>query len=263
VSIKSTRRYCFHFAFILLLTAAAGAQSVPQQLAAARKTADGILFQVSTLDALSSGVYGSSISVGEVKRHGDFGVGTFEGLDGEMIVLDGHYYHMRANGVLSEASDSEGTPFVAVTHFKPDVQVSVRGVTFAQLGTLIDALLPSKNLFYAVKVHGPFTAMTTRAIARQFLPYPPLAQLIPSQNVFAYTNIVGTAVGLRSPAFVAGINQVGYHFHFVSDDLKTGGHALDFTAGEVTVEIQILRQQSIWLPEDEPFLTATLPAAAP
>lgn len=254
---------CFHLFPILLLAGVAASQTLPQRLAAARKTADGVLFQVSTLDALSSGIYGSSITVGEVKRHGDFGVGTYEGLDGEMIVLDGHFYHMRSNGVLSEAADSEGVPFVAVTHFKPDVQVSARAATFAQLGALIDAVLPSKNLFYALKVHGPFTAMTTRAIAKQFLPYPPLAQLVPLQNVFTYSNIVGTAVGIRSPAFVSGINAVGYHFHFVSDDLKTGGHALDFTAGDVTVEIQVLRQNTIWLPEEEPFLSATLPLPAP
>lgn len=260
MSRTNSRRCCFRMFLILLLAGVAAAQSVPQRLAAARKGAEGVLFQVSTLDALASGIFGASITVGEVKRHGDFGVGTYEGLDGEMIVLDGHFYHMRANGVLSESADSERTPFVAVTHFNPDVQVSVRGATLAQLGALIDALLPSKNLFYALKVHGPFAAMTTRAIAKQFLPYPPLAQLIPLQNVFAYSNIVGTAVGIRSPAFVSGINQVGYHFHFVSDDLKTGGHALDFTAGEVTVEIQVLRQNTVWLPEDEPFLTATLPA---
>ena len=248
--------------WVLLAAVSAGAQShpVPQRLAAAARGAgNGAVFQVSTLDALSSGLYEASFTIGQMKKHGDFGVGTYEGLDGEMIVLDGHAYQMRANGILSEAADDMRTPFAVVTTFKPDVQFSVRRASYAQLTDLIDSMLPSKNLFYALRVHGPFAAMTTRSVGKQFLPYTPLAQALTMQTVFAYSNIAGTAVGFRSPAFVSGINQAGYHFHFVSDDRKSGGHALSFTTEEVTVEVQVLRRHSIWLPEDEPFLNATLP----
>src|SRR6266496_3491998 len=62
------------------------------------------LFQVSTLDALLQGVYNGTLTVGQLKRHGDFGLGTFEGLDGELIAVNGHVYHMRSTGVLSEAA---------------------------------------------------------------------------------------------------------------------------------------------------------------
>ncbi len=120
-------------------------------------------------------------------------------------------------------------------------------------------MLPSKNLFYALKLQGTFSTLTTRSIFKQFLPYPPLADLIPTQSTFESTNIKGAAIGFRSPAFVAGINQPGYHFHFVSDDRKMGGHALSFIAGEVTVQVQILRRHTILLPDNEPFLKATLP----
>lgn len=102
--------------------------------------------------------------------------------------------------------------------------------------------------------------MTTRAIPQQFLPYPPLAQLVPTQSQFDYANIVGTVVDIRSPAYVSGINQSGHHFHFVSDDLKAGGHSLSFTTGQVTVELQTLRRFSLWMPGDEPFANAVLPA---
>src|SRR5262249_15823147 len=176
-----------------------------------------------------------------------------------MIALNGHFYHMRSNGILSEPADEERTPFAAVTTFRPDVQFSARANSLAELSHLIDAVLPSKNLFYAVKIHGTFAAISTRAIPKQVLPYLPLAQLIPTQSVFPYSNIAGSAVDIRSPAFVSGINQAGHHYHFVSDDLKAGGHALSFTTGEVTVEIQVLQQHSVWLPHDEPFLNTTLP----
>lgn len=218
-----------------------------------------VLFQVSTLDALSLGIYEGSLTIGQLKQHGDFGLGTYEGLDGEMVVLDGHFYHFKSDGTLSESENDDRTPFAAVTVFRPDVRYFVNSVSMAQLGDVLDGMLPSKNLFYAVLVHGKFSNLTTRAVPKQSLPYPTLAEALLQQSVFKYTDVVGTAVGIRSPAFVKGINQVAYHFHFVSDDKKAGGHALSFTTGPVAVEVQILRQYSIWLPENQPFLDATLP----
>lgn len=218
-----------------------------------------VLFQVSTLDALLQGLYNGSMSIGQLKRYGDFGLGTYEGLDGEMIVVDGHFYHMRASGVLSEAADDEVAPFAVLTTFRPETQFTVGPTSMADLSTLIDTLLPSKNYFYAIRIHGTFSAMMTRAIPMQFLPYPPLSQLIPIQSVFSYPNTTGTAVDIRSPAFVSGINQVAHHFHYVSDDLKGGGHALSFTTGQVVVSIQTLRRFEVALPGDELFQKATLP----
>ncbi|HLK62929.1 MAG TPA: acetolactate decarboxylase [Bryobacteraceae bacterium] len=223
----------------------------------------GVLFQVSTLDALLQGVYSASFSGGQLKKHGNFGLGTYEGLDGEMIVLDGHYYHMRSNGVLSESDDSEVAPFAAITEFQPSVQFTVNNSSMADLSTLIDSVLPTRNYFYAIRIHGAFSTITTRAIPMQFLPYPPLSQLIPVQSMFTYSNVTGTAVDIRSPAFAAGINQVAHHYHFVSDDLKGGGHALSFTTGQVDVAIQTLRRYDLWLPNDELFQKATLPFVQP
>ncbi|SPE42948.1 Alpha-acetolactate decarboxylase (fragment) [Candidatus Sulfopaludibacter sp. SbA3] len=180
-------------------------------------------------------------------------------MDGEMIVLNGHFYHMRSTGILTEAADDEVAPFAAVTRFQPETQFTVGSLSMADLSTLLDTLLPSKNYFYAIKIHGTFSAMMTRAIPIQVLPYPPLSQLIPIQSVFNYPNTVGTAVDIRSPAFVAGINQVAHHYHYVSDDLKGGGHALSFTTGQVVVSIQTLRQFQVALPGDELFQKATLP----
>ncbi len=258
-------------AFALALGSPAFGQDAFQPAALIRKaakTAAGVgggqvLFQVSTLDALLQGIYNGSLTVGQLKQQGDFGLGTYEGLDGEMIAVDGHYYHMRSNGILTEAADNETAPFAAVTKFKSDVQFTVNQASLPQLSDLLDTVLPSKNFLYAIRIHGTFSAMSTRAIPQQFLPYPPLAQLTPTQSVFNYSNVVGTVVDIRSPAFVSGINQVAHHYHFVSDDHASGGHSLSFTTGKVTVDIQILRRFSLWLPDDEPFQRATLPYVAP
>jgi acetolactate decarboxylase len=247
-------------ALLFLFTVSAPAQP-PLRIAPGRTPQkDAGLFQVSTLDAFSSGIYGGSMTLAELRQHGDFGLGTYEGVDGEMMLVDGHFYQMRFDGSMGEAAGDGRTPFAVVTNFRPDVSVTVKGATLAQLSELIDSVLPSKNLFYAIRVHGTFQLVNTRAIAKQFLPYPPLATLIPGQSLFTFSNIVGTAVDIRCPPYVTGINQVGHHYHFVSDDRKAGGHALGFTTGEVTVEIQTLRQHTMWLPTDEPFLRATLPA---
>ena len=49
------------------------------------------LFQVSTSAALVEGLYQGSVRVSRLLRHGDFGVGTFVDLDGEMVVLEGSW----------------------------------------------------------------------------------------------------------------------------------------------------------------------------
>ncbi len=176
-----------------------------------------------------------------------------------MIVVNGQFYHMRSSGMLSVAADTEIVPFAAVTKFKGGVSFSVDNISMTDLSTLLDTILPSKNYFYAIRIHGTFSAMSTRAIPLQYYPYAVLSTLTPTQAVFSYSNVAGTAVDIRSPAFVSGINQVAHHYHFVNDDLTGGGHALSFTTGQVRVEIQTLRHFSLDMPADAPFANATLP----
>lgn len=217
------------------------------------------VFQISTLDALSLGLYQGIYSIGALKKRGDFGLGTFEGIDGEMTILGGHFYHFRSDGTLSEEPDESKVPFAVITNFHPQVRFVNAGATMDQLSQQIDKYLPSTNLFYAIRIHGNFAELTTRAIPKLFPPYPPLSEAIAEETKFPFQNIQGTLVAFRSPAWIKGINQVGYHYHFISDDRTVGGHALSFTTGQVMVEIELLRQNSIWVPERGPFLTAPVP----
>lgn len=218
-----------------------------------------ILFQVSTLDALTLGLYGGVYPIGELKQQGDFGLGTFEGIDGEMTVLNGHFYHFRSDGTLTEEPDWSRVPFAVITKFRPDFRFVTTGASLDQLGQQIDRYLSSPNLFYALRIHGAFVDLTTRAIPKLFPPYPPLSEAVAEEIQFPWRNIKGTLVAFRCPAWVKGINQVGYHYHFISDDQTVGGHALSFTTGPVVVEVQRLRQNEVWVPEKGPFLTAPLP----
>jgi acetolactate decarboxylase len=225
-----------------------------------RNSQQGEVFQVSTLDALSLGIFQASMSVRELRRHGDFGVGTFDGLDGEMVALDGRFYQIRSDGAVSRVENDALTPFAVVTDFKPSQSLAIRGpATREQVFAALDQMLQSSNYFYAVKVQGQFSSVTARSVPRQIQPYPTLAQVVAQQTVFPLQNIRGTLVGFRSPAFVKGINQPGYHFHFISDDQRSGGHALDFEVSDAIVEIQTIRRHSTILPEAEPFRDAPLP----
>ena len=48
-----------------------------------------VLFQISTSGALVAGVYSGLSTTKNVLEHGDFGLGTFADLDGEMVIVDG------------------------------------------------------------------------------------------------------------------------------------------------------------------------------
>jgi len=217
------------------------------------------VFQISTLDALSLGLYQGVYAIAALKQQGDFGLGTFEGIDGEMTILNGHFYHFRSDGVVTEEADSSRVPFAVITTFRSEIRFWTDGVSMDQLGQQIDQHIPSTNLFYAIRIRGKFLELTTRAIPKLFPPYPPLSEAIEQQVKFPFQNIEGTLVAFRGPAWVKGINQVGYHYHFISDDETAGGHALSFTTGPVIVEIEQLQQNSIWVPDKGPFLTAPLP----
>ena len=79
-----------------------------------------VLYQVSTIDALLSGIYDSMATVDDVLDHGGFGLGTFDAADGEMMVLNGIVYQATFDGALNVMPPSTGTPFMAVTDFVPD-----------------------------------------------------------------------------------------------------------------------------------------------
>jgi acetolactate decarboxylase len=218
------------------------------------------LFQASTLDALSLGIYDGAVTFKQLKHNGNFGLGTFDSLDGEMIAVDGRFFQVRSDGTISRVDEHTTTPFAAVTEFRSDMGFTVQQpMSVEQLSAAVDAVIPSKNLFYAVKVHGQFVQMTTRSVPKQYPPYPPLSVAVAHQSVFVNDNVTGTLVGFRCPAFAKGLNQPGYHFHFLSDDERAGGHALSFAIQDATVEIHVIRQHSILLPDNDAFLNAPLP----
>lgn len=178
------------------------------------------------------------MSLEGLRSHGDFGIGTYEGLDGEMILLDGIFYQVRADGKVYRPGLVERTPFAAVTEFVPDVTKTLTApLDMKALERLIDELVPQRNRFCAIRLRGDFSAVRTRSVPLQHKPYPPLVEVTRHQPVFSLARVRGTIVGFRSPDFVKGVNVPGYHLHFLADDHSAGGHVLDLAMTSGTLEI--------------------------
>jgi acetolactate decarboxylase len=219
----------------------------------------GRLFQTSTLQALMAGVYDADLTYQELARHGDFGLGTFEALDGEMIAIDGAFYQIKADGRVYPVAGAMKTPFAAVTFFKAGKTHMIEmPLNYQQLLDYVDRLLPSSNLPYAIRVDGLFTSVKARSIPRQQKPYPPLAVAAAKQAVFELTNVKGVIIAFRHPAYLAGVNMPGYHCHFITADRRAGGHLLDCRVEGATVAVDPLPNFSLRLPDSQEFLKSDL-----
>jgi acetolactate decarboxylase len=197
------------------------------------------LTQISTIDAILNGVYDGVMTIGDLKQYGDFGIGTFEALDGEMVELDGKFYQIKADGKVYDVDAKVMTPFASVTFFDTDSQIELpAGTTFAQCQELINNALPTKNIFYAIKITGVFSYMKTRSVPAQQKPYPPLVEVTKNQPVFEFKEVAGTIVGFYCPSYVDGVNVPGYHLHFINTGEFAGGHVLDFIvkSGDVSID---------------------------
>jgi len=220
------------------------------------------LYQSSTMGALLDGVYDGDVTIAEILRHGDFGLGTFNHLDGEMVILDGICYHLRADGTATAAADTERTPFAAVTRFKTDNTLTFTSPTNrSDAIARIDSLIGSKNLMYAIRIRGRFSEMSTRTVMAQTPPYPPLIKATEGQAETHCTDVSGTLAGFRLPDYDQGISVAGYHLHFLDDNHHQGGHALDFHMTRGDAHICTLSELHLSLPRTPDFLAANLATA--
>ncbi len=212
------------------------------------------LTQFSTIDALLIGAYDSKMSLEQLRRYGDTGLGTFDALDGEMILADGTVYRVSADGTVQTPGPTETTPFAAVTFFDTEQEKTLpTGIGLRELTAQLDSMLPTLNLMYMVRIEGSFKTVKTRSVPRQTKPYRPLVEIVKNQPTFDFENIEGVMIGLRCPAFMKGINVPGYHFHFLTRDRKGGGHLLDVTIDRAVVKIDRTSIFHMILPEDQDF----------
>jgi len=212
------------------------------------------VFQTSTIDALLAGVYDGNMTGAALLEHGDFGIGTFDGLDGEMIVLDKTIYQVKADGyVYQPNAGAIKTPFATVCRFAADKEIPLKPHSdFAAVEAFLDTQIANPNLFYAIKITGRFIVMKTRSVPGQHKPYPPLKEVTAHQPKFEMQQIAGVIVGFRCPAYTQGVNVPGYHLHFLSNDRSRGGHILSFILEEGICQIDTLDKYFLQLPAETP-----------
>jgi acetolactate decarboxylase len=188
-----------------------------------------VLFQASTIGALLDGGYDGDLTFAELARHGDLGLGTLNGLDGEMIVLDGRFFRADVDGRINEVGPDERTPFAVVTEFEATVEATLgEGLDHEALLAALDELMPeAAGVTCAVRLDGRFEVVRARSVPRQEPPYRPLGEVVADQHVFELREVEGTMLGFRFPAYVEGIEVAGYHLHFVDAARERGGHVLD------------------------------------
>jgi acetolactate decarboxylase len=216
------------------------------------------LFQISTTGALVEGIYERAVSTKVLLDYGNFGLGTFENLDGEMVVLEGAVYQVRGDGTVSKITGDVGTPFAVVVPFVADQDADFKSASsLKEIIRICDGFRDSDNLFYAFRIDGHFARVHTRAV-RATLDGLPLAKAAQIQPEFDFQNVSGTLVGIWAPQFSSALNVAGYHFHFLSEDRTRGGHLLELSGDNLRVRVERLNDFHLSLPESEEFLKADL-----
>lgn len=216
------------------------------------------LFQVSTSAALVEGLYHGAVRVSRLLRHGNFGLGTFIDLDGEMVVLEGVCYRVASNGVVTTVKEDCFIPSAVVTRFSAEFgKRSQQLNSFSELVAICDGLRSSENVFYAFRVEGKFSFVKTRVM--KAVPHgTDLKAASSGQEEFNFEDQEGTLVGLWSPGFAGSFSVPGYHFHFLSADRKRGGHVLECRTVDATIGGCAMHEMHVSLPETVEFLKADL-----
>jgi acetolactate decarboxylase len=225
-----------------------------------------VLYQASTIGALLDGAYDGDLSFAELAEHGDLGLGTLNGLDGEMIAIDGRFYRADVDGAVGEVAADARTPFAVVTRFAPTVDSRIDGpLDHDGLLARLDELIPVDAASCAIRLDGRFELVRARSVPRQSPPYRPLTEVVAEQHVFELADVEGTMLGFRFPDYVEGIEVSGYHLHFISADRRRGGHVLGSRSNGLRVRLDPSSELHVELPPTvdlaDPDLAASTHAA--
>jgi acetolactate decarboxylase len=225
------------------------------------RAAPHVVFQTSTLAALLDGAYDGDLTIGELRAHGDLGLGTFQALDGEMVVLDGEVWRARVDGPIHAVPDDERTPFAVVTPFRAELTVAVPDeLSYDELLAFVTARAPSPDGALAIRFDGRLAAVHARSVAPQQRPYRPLMEVAAELRDFMLPATDGSLVGFRFPAGAEGVELPGFHLHAITADRSRGGHVLSAAVGPGVLQLATLTTLHMELP---PGIDLPAPPADP
>ena len=174
-----------------------------------------------------------------------------------MIVLDGKVYQALGDGRVIVAPDKTIIPYATVTFFDKDIAVKLENIKDkAALEKALNEAVQQHgvNSFYMVKFPAEFSSILFRSEYGSQEPYPTLVEALKGkQTEFTEQNIKGTLVGLYCPSYMGELNSVGWHFHFLSDDKKKGGHILELSLKSATAYLDQTDKFTMILHDDKKF----------
>jgi len=220
---------------------------------------DKVVTQASTVNAVLKGMYDGTITFGELKKYGDFGIGYFDKMGGEALAVDGVFYRIKSDGLTEVIKDNDKTPFFIVTKFESDTDnFTNRKFDLKELKDYLLSMMPRKKSFYAIKVSGIFDNLKGRTFLRQAKPYPAIDQVLETQTEANFTNTEGILIGFYTPEFLEGIGIPGFHFHYLSKDKARGGHVISLNVNSVTIEFFEITRFQILFPDNVDYQGAEL-----
>lgn len=225
------------------------------------------MYQVSTLQALALGYTRSVVRTDELLSHGNTGLGTFEDVNGEMIVVDRHCYQAAEDGSITEMPPDIGVPFASVANLQGD-----RVFTLSEIPD-IEHLKMELNLkieedfglnsMHIAKIEGDFERVDARSESAYRSHHVELKDILgETQKSFCFEQIRGTMVCIYYPDYMDGINAPGWHLHFISEDRKWGGHVFDLQMRRGEVFLDKINRIEIQLPSEPAFDTYSLKEAS-
>lgn len=224
-------------------------------------------YQVSTLQALALGFSKSVITVGELLQHGNLGLGTFEDVDGEMIVLDGKCYRAKNNGEVVPAENERGVPFASICCFQSNRSEGFEKMdTIEQIKEWLTLRIEEEfglNSMYAVRINGEFSRVDARSESGTKAHHVTLKDALNvTQKAFIFENIKGSLVCVYYPDYMDGINASGWHMHFLSEDKRKGGHVFDISMTKGNASFCKITSLEIRIPDSPAFDTYALKGAS-
>ncbi|WP_439425771.1 acetolactate decarboxylase [Oenococcus alcoholitolerans] len=209
-----------------------------------------VLYQHGTLALLVPGLLDGTASIKDIMKHGDTGIGTGQGLDGELIFLNGIPYQINSKGKVQIVKDDFSVPFASAHFADFNFLNSPKNIKDQDLYKQVLKQSGLNNTFFAFLLKGTFKKIQTRAVEKSQKPYQTLLQTAKKQSVFSGQDIKGTLLSYYAPDLFNGVAVGGFHSHFLSDNKDFGGHVLNFELAEGELSLQVFDSLDQHLPID-------------
>ena len=195
------------------------------------------IFQYSSKNALINHAYVGNLTVAEIKKNGNFGVGTFNMVDGEMVISENNVYQVLPSGEVNNMSTDVKSPFVVTKFFEADTTFAISDVSLDSLKTMLNPILHNLATPFAIRIAGKYKTLKSRSVDKAANESVSLEEIIANQTIFDFTNVEGKLIGFWFPEYFDGVNFAEYHLHALLNNFSGGGHILDCHFDGAVVEI--------------------------